>query len=588
MDTPIILVTPPTVQLNTPYPATPFLTAFLRQEGYESVQYDLSLNLALRIFSQAGLRQVFQRLFKKPPTDPALISFFRHRQVYLDVIDPVIRFLQSDAVHAGAALTSRIPRGKRFELLRELKRAGVKAPVDDRLVCSLMIDDLADLLGRFDPHFGLARYAESLAVAAPDFTPLYHAVKGEPSLFDRWLHEETAGILPPDGVPATLLITVPFPGCLYGALRIARYAKENNPGTRVLLGGGYVNTELRDMTDNRIFTWVDFISYDDGEEPTLRILRGEPLLRTRTRDALPVFTYGERRHNDLPTPDYTGLPLDRYLRMAESVNPMHRLWSARRWNKLMLAHGCYWRKCAFCDTSLDYICRYDPASPAHILEQMDTLAGATGENGFHFVDEAAPPALLSRLADLLIAGKRTYQWWTNIRFEPAFTPDLCVKLARAGCIAVTGGAECPSPTVLKKMNKGVTQQQIRAVAAAFSRAGILVHTYLMHGFPGSTRDEILEGLDFVRTLFRDGLLHSAFWHKFALTTHSPIHSRARDYGVRLLPEPAAANRFARNEVLWKPEKGRPEPDGVNACLTFATYNYMHGIGLDDAVEVWFG
>jgi hypothetical protein len=37
------------------------------------------------------------------------------------------------------------------------------------------------------------------------------------------------------------------------------------------------------------------------------------------------------------------------------LNPMHRLWSDGRWNKLTVAHGCYWKKCSFCDVGLDYI-----------------------------------------------------------------------------------------------------------------------------------------------------------------------------------------------------------------------------------------
>lgn len=579
---PVILITPPAVQLNTPYPATPFLTGFLRAQGFETQQYDLSLTLALRVFSKAGLEAIYKGLKNRRAVNLPN-HFIQNRQTYLEIIDPVIAFLQSDDAAADAALMARIPRGPRFKFLRELKRARVNATIDDRLLCSLMIDDLADLAALFDSRFGLARYAERLAVAAPDFSPLYQAVQNQPGLLDRWLMEEVEAILP-EGA-GDFIITIPFPGCLYGALRIARHIKEKCPTSRIVFGGGYVNTELRDITDPRIFEFCDFLSYDDGEEPLLRILRGEPLLRTRTAAEAPVFTHGERRHRDLPPPDYSGLPLQRYLRMAESVNPMHRLWSARRWNKLMLAHGCYWSKCAFCDTALDYICRYDPAPADHILAQMDALAAATGENGFHFVDEAAPPALLSRLADLLIEGKRPYQWWTNIRFEPGFTAELCQKLARAGCIAVTGGAECPSPTVLKMMNKGVTQEQIRAVAAAFSDAGVLVHAYLMHGFPGSTRKQLLDGLDFVRTLFRAGHLHSAFWHAFALTAHSPLYTDAAGRGIHLLPEPNPPLRFARNEVPWR--ANTTEAPDTHACLTAATYNYMHGIGLDDPVEVWF-
>jgi hypothetical protein len=75
---------------------------------------------------------------------------------------------------------------------------------------------------------------------------------------------------------------------------------------------------------------------------------------------------------------------------------MHRLWTERPWIKLTLAHGCYWHRCAFCDTSLDYIRSYDPADAATIVGWMERAMADTGLCGFHFVDEAAPPALLGQ------------------------------------------------------------------------------------------------------------------------------------------------------------------------------------------------
>ncbi|MFQ8806691.1 MAG: hypothetical protein ACLR8Y_18375 [Alistipes indistinctus] len=71
------------------------------------------------------------------------------------------------------------------------------------------------------------------------------------------------------------------------------------------------------------------------------------------------------------------------------TNPMHRLWSDGRWNKMMLAHGCYWAKCAFCDTALDYICRYESVPAAQLVDWMEQVMGQTGSRGFSCVDEAA-------------------------------------------------------------------------------------------------------------------------------------------------------------------------------------------------------
>lgn len=139
---------------------------------------------------------------------------------------------------------------------------------------------------------------------------------------------------------------------------------------KVVLGGGYANTELRTLAEPRLFDYVDFVSLDDGEAPLRSLI--EHLLGQRTQLALKrTFirnTEGQVTYcngaidKDVPqrevgTPDYTGLPLSDYLSVIEVTNPMHRLWSDGRWNKLTLAHGCYWGKCSFCDISLDYIAR---------------------------------------------------------------------------------------------------------------------------------------------------------------------------------------------------------------------------------------
>ena len=86
---------------------------------------------------------------------------------------------------------------------------------------------------------------------------------------------------------------------------------------------------------------------------------------------------------EVGTPTWDGLPLDRYLSLLDMLNPMHRLWSDGRWNKLTVAHGCYWKKCSFCDISLDYIARYDGAPAALLVDRIERIIAETGQTGFH-------------------------------------------------------------------------------------------------------------------------------------------------------------------------------------------------------------
>ncbi|MFY8045607.1 MAG: B12-binding domain-containing radical SAM protein, partial [Chitinophagaceae bacterium] len=189
---------------------------------------------------------------------------------------------------------------------------------------------------------------------------------------------------------------------------------------------------------------------------------------------------------EVGTPDYSDLLLDQYISAIEVVNPMHSLWSDGRWNKLTMAHGCYWGKCTFCDISLDYIKIYEPVTASLLADRMEAMIAQTGQTGFHFVDEAAPPALMRALALEIIRRKMVVSWWANIRFEKSFTRDLCLLLKRSGCIAVSGGLEVASDRLLTLIQKGITVAQVARVSKSFTDAGIMVHAYLMYGFPTQT------------------------------------------------------------------------------------------------------
>jgi len=328
---------------------------------------------------------------------------------------------------------------------------------------------------------------------------------------------------------------VPFPGNVYGAFRIARAVKRARPTAAVALGGSYVNTELRDLADPRVFEHVDFVTLDDGEAPLLALidhLRGAAtsdapttLLRTMVREGDRVVMRSDPSRHDVPhartgTPTYDGLPLDRYLSLVEMLNPMHRLWSDGRWNKLTVAHGCYWKKCTFCDVSLDYIGRYDPIAADLLVDRIVALVDETGQTGFHFVDEAAPPAGLRALAERLIAREVTITWWGNIRFEKTFTPALAALLARSGCVAVSGGLEVASDRLLALMKKGVTVEQVARVSRAFTEAGVMVHAYLMYGFPTETEQETIDALAKTSVPFRSCGAASASWMRSAARSGS--------------------------------------------------------------------
>ena len=605
----LLLVTPPMTQLNTPYPATAYLTGFLRQHPalqVEVAQADAAIELFLRVFSRAGLARVLGALEKPKRGAPASVQHFaRHAAQYLETIEPVVRFLQGRDPGLALRIVGRelLPEGPRFAAIQDDEEEGDPLAwafgglgIADRAkhLASLYIDDLADMLrDGIDPEFELARYGERLAASAPTFDPLREALEGEPSLIDTMLDELTAELVARHR-PDVLGLTAPFPGNLYGALRIARAAKAIAPATRVILGGGYVNTELRELADPRVFDYVDYVTLDDGEAPMLALLAHlrdptAPLLRTFVRRNGVVALTTDPSLHDIPqrdagTPTYAGLPLDRYLSLFEMLNPMHRLWSDGRWNKLTIAHGCYWKQCAFCDVGLDYIARYDRNPAALLVDRIEALIAETGQTGFHFVDEAAPPAGLKALAERLIERGLTITWWGNVRFEKAFTPELARLLARSGCVAISGGLEVASDRLLALMDKGVTVEQVARVTRAFTDAGVMVHAYLMYGFPTETAQETIDALERVRQLFAEGCIQSAFWHRFTATAHSPIGKAPERYGIELVETDTPT--FARNDLAFVDPTGC-DHDFYAEGLRTALYNFMHGMGLDADPRSWF-
>jgi hypothetical protein len=66
---PILLITPPFTQLNTPYPATPYLKGFLNTQNIESRQMDLGMDVILKLFSKEGIQNIFDSSDKNTSTN---------------------------------------------------------------------------------------------------------------------------------------------------------------------------------------------------------------------------------------------------------------------------------------------------------------------------------------------------------------------------------------------------------------------------------------------------------------------------------------------------------------------------------------
>ena len=633
----ILLIQPPFVQLNAPYPAPYYLQAFLAEKGLATRVADHSIGLFSRIFCGQGLTTVFaaaRPLIEARLSQVAIqdggqphgrISAAEDRQARLNLsrylsrskdwiatIDRVVEFLRGgdpEFGHLLSAANGTLPSGARVE--RFLASVdGSPSPNEAREMATLMLADLADLIRVvLDPGFSLVRYAENLAASVHSFAEVEPAVDGwilrtfyEPLLQEEWYHIER-DCAPSDDKPFILACTLPFPGCLAGALAAARSAKARfGNKVRTIAGGGYVNTELRSISSARFFDYFDYLSFDRGygaiqsmlesegileapnpvESESIPTRKSRPLYKTIFRDpdtgklvggsdtdtsAARIGLAAMSRYGSIDEeapsrifPDYRSVDFSRYILPLDDANPMHRLWSDGRWLKVYLAHGCYWHACAFCDVKLDYISGYLGVDPDALFAHLLVQAEATRVRGVHLVDEAAPVASLLRLAQLNREAGLPLVFWGNIRFERDFTPDRAAALAAGGLLGVSAGVEVATERGFKRVGKGIGLKEVVRACAAFKEAGILVHAYLIFGYWDEDDQEIIDSVETVRQLFAAGLVDSAFWHKFVLTRHSRIYAereRGRHPKLELVDtsnKTGGETDFADNDLRFRGEE----------------------------------
>ncbi|NBR55524.1 MAG: radical SAM protein [Chitinophagia bacterium] len=605
MESPVLLITPPFTQLNTPYPATAYLKGFFNTKNIATVQADLGIEVTMELFSKRGLEKLFSTIQAKTESSDLTLSgnslrMIALRDTYIQTIEHVIQFLQGKQNTLAHTICTRqfLPEANRFAQMDDLKWAFGSMGKQDRAkhIATMYLEDLGDLIKEtVDVHFGFSRYAESLGRSANSFDELYNALQLPYTYLDEILVQIFADRIA-QVQPKLVCISVPFPGNLYTSLRCGQWIKKNWPHIKVAMGGGFANTELRSLSDVRVFEFYDFITLDDGEAPLeilIEHIDGKKELTELKRCFTLVnnsVTYinntscTDYKQGQVGTPDYEGLLLDQYISVIEIANPMHSLWSDGRWNKLTMAHGCYWAKCTFCDISLDYIKNYEPISASLLVDRMEELIAKTGQNGFHFVDEAAPPSMMKAVSIEIIKRKLVVSWWANIRFDKSFTQDLCYLLKASGCIAVSGGLEVASDRLLELIQKGITVAQVAKVSKHFSEAGIMVHAYLMYGFPTQTVQETIDSLEMVRQLFETEVLQSAYWHLFTMTAHSPVGLAPEKFLVKKVSNEIGT--FANNDIAHTDPTGA-DHELFGFGLKKALFNYMHGNCFEFSLQKWF-
>ncbi len=467
--TSVAIIQPPLAQLNGPYPSGAYLSAFFRGlPGVSAVRWIDAGNLLFdEIFSREGLSRLLtlsgdaalslaaSQKADEPGTETAfqLRRFVSSGERWVSWIDGIVSILRGGSRELSHAFvrSPHAPRGARMDSFLAGLEAEPSAD-DARMLATLALEDIADYIAvAYDSEFSLVRYAESITTSERSFARIEAAIDRPtmrdfyaPALERMWASLDASPVGRADRV--LFCLSVPFPGCLVGALATARSIRASyGERATITMGGGYVNTELRNLADGPLFAYVDALSLDRGYGGYASLLSVDPSLDpsaespaagmpaagmpARDSSAAPgsvglrvvssdaggkrvlecprEYLAFERRVTESLVPDYSDVDFLRYPRLADDPNPMHRLWSDGAWIKAYLAHGCYWHRCSFCDVSLDYIASYRPVRVRRLYEGLRRQALDKGVPGIHLVDEAAPPRALRDFALANIEACRT-------------------------------------------------------------------------------------------------------------------------------------------------------------------------------------
>ncbi len=638
-----VIIQPPIVQLNTPYPSGAYLKSFFSQLYDEKklegnvTWVELNTKLFHKIFSPEGLNKIFTQskdrvlelcdFFLADGDENSayqLKRFMCSSHKWIQWIDTIKAIVCPSKDISGKEFThefirsAHVPRGMRMENYMENLDREVGAE-DAQILATLAFADLSDYITLcYDKNFSLIQYAEYVTGNSRSFSEIENEL--DSPVLKNFLEEILIEELKKNSVSpdrnTLFCISVPFAGTFTPALYCARALKKLfKERCLVALGGGFVNTELRNTKEKNLFSYCDFLSYDKGYGSYIELSKifseashddlqnlfskkysGKHFYKTKYLDKTSGLVASmadrdieleaeEKKYVKKIIPDFSSFDFTLCPRLSDDVNPMHRIWNDGAWIKAYMAYGCYWHRCTFCDTSLDYVNNFCSTEYFTLHKGLLRQAEKTGVYGIHFVDEACPPVGLQNFAIANCSSKKQrLTFWGNIRFEKTFSRDLADILSYGGLTAVSAGLEIATNTGLDTVNKGTDMENIISACCAFKEAGILIHSYMIFGYWNQSESDLINSMETLRQMFEAGLLDSAFFHKFSLTRHSTVYREWEEGKHPDLVPLTDDTSFTENEIHFKGEK---KSEKYSAPLNMALNDWMHGRNLDRNVESYF-
>jgi hypothetical protein len=295
------------------------------------------------------------------------------------------------------------------------------------------------------------------------------AERPESSLFYPYFSGRLGGLLEGNGDARSIVgFSLNFLSQAVCTFAMAGFLRKEYPGTKIVLGGSLVTSWMsRPQWKDPFGGLIDTMVAGPGEEALLAMAG----VQTRGR----FFT-----------PDFDGLPLDRYFSPG-IVLP----YAASR--------GCYWRRCSFCPEKTEGA-PFSPTPQKLVLHDLRELSSRYEPVLVHIVDDAVSPALMKEIA----SEPPGRPWYGFSRI----TPDLadagfCRALRRSGCVMLKVGLESGDQEVLDSLDKGITLDLASTVLSSLKKAGIATYVYLLFGTPAETPEAARRTMEYVAAHHED-------------------------------------------------------------------------------------
>ncbi|UVT20809.1 MAG: radical SAM protein [Nitrospira sp.] len=521
----VMLIFPPDWYPSEPYLSLPSLTSVLRQAGHTVIQKDINCEMWDWYFSEDFLKKILRKVpqqldrLRKLAKKRDLAEWEMDVQLALcDVSRPRMEKLIRDAAEA-----KHIVRNEKFydidklewalQVFREIASIASLVYAPARICMPPMETDLS-----YKPYVS----AEVMDAVRDEQVNVYRDV------FDH-LVKPVIQAEQPDVVGISIVLQQQ----MFSSMTFCALIKQHFPHIHITIGGNTV-TRLRDvLPQSPLFHYFDSAVVYEGETAFTQLVEAvgakqsladvpNTIYKDETGVHVSAMSYAEDMAA-LPPPDFDGLPLEKYF-VPTRVLPY------------LATRGCYWGRCEFCDHGEGYTAGYRSKKIQDILADITYLRDKYGVKHFHFTDESYPPALFRKLSRGLVESNMDIFWTTHMRFEKSLLEDAVWQDAKeSGCRYLHFGYESGVERVLQLMDKATTAEVMTKHLKLTAEAGIWNHCMGFFGFPGETKEEAWQSVQFLEQ--NKDHVHSLGFGTFDLGRHNPVAKHPEKWGVTAYKNP---------------------------------------------------